>query len=47
MDWNNITFSHASGNCPDARQFSKNKVSGLHIEGAHSFRIFTENSSCP
>ena len=36
-----------SGRHPDARQFSKSKISGLHIERAHSLSIFAEISSCP
>ena len=41
MDWNNNIFLQTSENCPDAIQFSNSKVSGLHIEGAHSLSIFT------
>ena len=40
-------FFKTSGKCPDAKQFSKSKVSGLHNEGTHSLSIFTEISSSP
>ena len=47
--WNGtiLVFFHISGKCSDARQFSKSKVSGLHIEVVHSWSIFIEISSYP
>ena len=41
------SFFQTSGKFPDVRQFSKSKVSGLHIKGTHSLSIFTEISSYP
>ena len=42
-----LLFFQTLGNCPDVKQFSKSKLSSLHIEGVYSFSIFTEISSCP
>ena len=42
-----LLFFQTLGNPPDARQFSKSKVYGLHIEGTHSLSIFTDISSFP
>ena len=41
-----LVFFQTSRNCQDAKQFSKSKVSGLHIKEAHGLSIFTEISSC-
>ena len=40
MDSTILLFLQTLGNSPDIRQFSKSKVNGLHIEGAHSLQKF-------